>query len=105
MHCCRYKAGSTVKAVVEITANHWGRFYFDLCPLASKDQLETDECFKAHPVKLANGEEYYRLTSHKTGNFEVELALPDVTCEQCVLRWTYVVGMYLLSILKSKSVY
>ncbi|KAJ9589727.1 hypothetical protein L9F63_017066, partial [Diploptera punctata] len=90
-----YKSGSTIKAVVELTANHWGRFYFHLCPLPNKDQVETEECFKTHPVNLANGEKYYRVITHKTGNFEVELALPnDVTCEQCVLRWTYVVVNY-----------
>ncbi|PSN34724.1 hypothetical protein C0J52_20992 [Blattella germanica] len=90
---CRYSAGSTITATVNITANHMGRFYFHLCPLASKDQLETEACFEAHPVKLANGEPHYTLTSHSPGFYDVDLTLPsDVRCAQCVLRWTYVVG-------------
>ncbi|PSN34725.1 hypothetical protein C0J52_20991 [Blattella germanica] len=88
-----YKAGSTITVTVDLTANHKGRFYFHLCPLASKDQLETEACFEAHPVKLANGEPYYTLTSSNTGDYNINLSLPaGVKCQQCVLRWTYVVA-------------
>ncbi|PSN34726.1 hypothetical protein C0J52_20990 [Blattella germanica] len=77
-----YKSGSSIKATVELTANHWGRFYFHICPLASKTALETEECFQAHPVYLTSGEKFYKLTSHNTGDFEVDLQLPQgLTCE------------------------
>ncbi|KAJ9589726.1 hypothetical protein L9F63_017065 [Diploptera punctata] len=86
-----YKAGSTITATIDLTQNHWGHFYFHLCPLASKTELETEECFEAHPVSIADGDPYYTLTSHDSGNYTIDLTLPaGLTCQQCVLRWTYV---------------
>ena len=37
------------------------------------------------------------LASNQPGDFEVQLQLPaDLTCDHCVLQWTYITGMHAL---------
>jgi len=74
--------------VVRLTASHLGHFEFSLCPLKSKTDQETDECFKQHRLSLADGSGYnYRITAYGAREYTIPLILPkDVTCEQCVLR-------------------
>jgi hypothetical protein len=88
----RYPAGSTFKAVAKITANHMGHFEFRLCPLADQKELETEECFARYPLIVEGGGTSYYLPHKQTGDLEVEVTLPDIKCEQCVLQWTYVTG-------------
>ncbi|XP_072763660.1 uncharacterized protein [Anoplolepis gracilipes] len=90
----KYKAGSTINVEIHLTASHMGYFEFNLCPLQDKKDLETEKCFKDHPLLLADGSGYkFPVTGPKTYN--VKVILPkDVTCEQCVFRWHYRTGNF-----------
>jgi hypothetical protein len=88
----RYPAGSTITTLTNLTANHLGRFNFGLCPLKSRDELETEECFANYPLKLADGRSSYTITNADRGNILIDVVLPNIKCEQCVLRWTYTTG-------------
>jgi hypothetical protein len=88
----RYPAGSTIRTVTNVTANHMGHLEFRLCPLKSKNELETEACFAKYPLKLADGSSSYRLDADIIGDVLVDVVLPDIKCEQCVLQWTYITG-------------
>ncbi|KDR18540.1 hypothetical protein L798_07358 [Zootermopsis nevadensis] len=87
-----YRAGSIIKTTTKLTANHAGHVEFRLCPLASKKDLETEDCFEKYPLRLKDGSTSYKIPGKITGEIEIDLVLPDVKCEQCVLQWTYVTG-------------
>nr|QSC42439.1 lytic polysaccharide monooxygenase D [Coptotermes gestroi] len=88
----KYPAGSTITTLTNVTANHLGRLEFRLCPLKLKDELETEECFAKYPLKLADGSSSHRLVADVIGDVLVDVVLPDIKCEQCVLQWTYITG-------------
>lgn len=74
-----------------LTANHRGYFYFQLCKLDGAQ--ESDACFAANRLKLTNGSDQYPLTVDETGWYNTTLQLPSgLTCNHCVLQWTYNVG-------------
>lgn len=86
-----YRSGDTIPVSVLITANHWGYFLFDLCDL--RNGRESENCFAANKLKLANGSDRLRIPNHVTGQFNTTLRLPpNLECTQCVLRWTYITG-------------
>ncbi|XP_014610244.1 PREDICTED: uncharacterized protein LOC106790084 [Polistes canadensis] len=87
----RYQKCQKIKAVVRITANHWGYFKFQICQLSKSKELETEECFERYPLKLEDGSDRYVLKSHDAKDYTMTLILPkNLTCEHCVLRWEYV---------------
>ncbi|XP_076283628.1 uncharacterized protein LOC143210558 [Lasioglossum baleicum] len=66
-----------------------GTFTFHLCPLQSKGQLESEDCFNRHPLQLGDGT-WSRKVPSSQYEFNIPVRLPgDVTCKQCVVRWTY----------------
>jgi hypothetical protein len=70
---------------------------FSLCVLEDANAPESGEdCFK--PLTLGDGSSTYTLPNkQEQGSTTVNLTvkLPDgLTCERCVLRWHYTVGMY-----------
>jgi len=69
-----------------------GRLEFRLCPLKSEDELETEECFANYPLKLADGSSSYNIDGASGGDIAVDVVLPDIKCQRCVLQWTYVTG-------------
>lgn len=86
-----YTSGATIDVTVKLTANHQGYFFFQLCNL--DDEIESDDCFDRHRLSIASGNETYMLPSTSAGNYVVSLNLPaDLTCDHCVLQWTYVCG-------------
>jgi len=87
-----YTAGSTITTITNLTANHLGRLEFRLCPLTSRDELETEECFAQFPLRLADGSSSYTITAAHLGNIAVDVVLPNIKCEQCVLQWNYIAG-------------
>ncbi|XP_014238732.1 uncharacterized protein LOC106660314 [Trichogramma pretiosum] len=87
-----YKEGQEIDVKVKVEANHKGYFEFSLCPLSDGKQLESEECFDAHPLKLADGSSRHRL-SGTPFQYEVDLKLklPEgLKCEHCVLRWYWI---------------
>ncbi|CAB0037825.1 unnamed protein product [Trichogramma brassicae] len=89
----RYQAGAPIQLQVEITANHKGYFEFSLCPLNSPQDLETEECFNAHPIYLKNGKRQFPVSENLHGIVNISGYLPpNVRCKRCVLRWHYHCG-------------
>jgi len=86
-----YTAGQTIPVTIEVTANHWGHFEFKLCANNDVTQDPTQECFDRTPVLTPEGSDKWYVPTHETRFFDFELVLPaGVTCEQCIMQWTYV---------------
>uniref|UniRef100_A0A336KRD7 CSON009774 protein n=1 Tax=Culicoides sonorensis TaxID=179676 RepID=A0A336KRD7_CULSO len=90
-----YKTNAIITIGVQITVNHKGYFWFDLCNFDLLDGaakiMEEEECFN-EKLLTVNGEEYWYLTSSEAKLYEVHLKLQNTTCNHCILRWTYVAG-------------
>ncbi|KAJ8967646.1 hypothetical protein NQ317_016537 [Molorchus minor] len=85
-----YQPGSIVEIIIRLTANHLGHFTYSLCVLEDPSAPESGEdCFI--PLTLKDGSKQYSVTST---DFYVTnyVKLPEITCEHCVLRWTYTAG-------------
>ncbi|ETV69622.1 hypothetical protein H257_14644 [Aphanomyces astaci] len=64
-----YAPGSTMDLQVQITANHKGYFEFGLCKLNSRNDMETEDCFKT--LVQPNGEKDCQLPAGaKTFNMQ-----------------------------------
>lgn len=89
----KYKAGSTIDVKVRLTASHKGHFEFHLCPLKTRNELETDECFNKYPLQLTTGGYKWPVVTAGKNDHDIKLILPKgVTCENCVMRWHYRTG-------------
>ncbi|XP_078034834.1 uncharacterized protein LOC144468905 [Augochlora pura] len=87
-----YSRGQTINAYVKLTANHKGTFTFHLCKLSASKERESEDCFNQYPLQLAEGG-YEKVVPADQFEFNVALRLPnDLTCKQCVIRWTYRTG-------------
>lgn len=85
-----YNRGSTIEVTVRITANHLGKFVFDICNLDA--EAESDECFSRYTLQTIEGKNEYAIGS-AVGDYNILLKLPtNLTCQHCVLRWTYSAG-------------
>lgn len=85
-----YQAGSTISVGAQLTASHLGYFFFELCNLDAAGS-ESESCFQ--PLSLGNGASKYPITSYASAYYETTVELPaGVSCNHCVLRWTYVAG-------------
>lgn len=92
-----YASGSVLEAKVELTTTHLGYFTFRLCPKTSTKREVSQECLNKYPLKVLTtkgNRETYQIKSEKSnGNYTVPLRLPpNVTCDRCVLQWTYTSG-------------
>ncbi|XP_037576711.1 uncharacterized protein LOC119458928 isoform X1 [Dermacentor silvarum] len=99
----RYAPGQLVDLVVDLETNHLGHFEFALCPRASWQEAESEECFDMHPLTVvtasgparrksafycAEPKTRYRLPTAANGLYMIQVQLPEkLTCEYCVLRW------------------
>ena len=85
-----YTKSSTIEVTVRITANHLGKFQFDLCKLDTES--ESESCFLKNKLLTNDGKSEYPIGS-ATGDYKVKIKLPsNLTCKHCVLRWRYVAG-------------
>lgn len=86
-----YEDAYTVNVGVQITANHLGYIYFELCNL-DEFHVESEECFKKYRLKFADGNDKYHIGT-TLGWIDATVVLPKgLSCEHCVLRWTYYCG-------------
>ncbi|CAG0888711.1 unnamed protein product [Cyprideis torosa] len=89
----KYRKNSSIKIVIELTANHRGFFEFRLCPNNNVKKLATQRCLDKYLLRRTDGigARFYPGEGNKT--FLVRYNLPkDVLCNQCVLQWRYVAG-------------
>lgn len=56
-----YSVGQTIDIEIELTANHYGKFEFYLCPNNNPSQEATQECFDRFPLYIASSRDvaYY----------------------------------------------
>ena len=93
-----YKQGSYIPVIIDITANHQGYFIFKLCPNNDVFQDPGQECFDHTPLWVGGGDPAYNYTRFPIQDYETGLRMvyvrlpPYITCEQCILQWTYVAG-------------
>lgn len=85
-----YIRSSTIEVTVKITANHLGKFLFDLCNLDVEP--ESEACFARNRLQTSDGKDEYTV-GNAVGDYKVLLKLPtNLTCQHCVLRWQYIAG-------------
>lgn len=57
------------------------------------EELVTQECLDAHPLKFMDGSTRYQVDAGAGPYFKTLVQLPmDVECDYCVIQWTYVAG-------------
>ncbi|XP_017061262.1 uncharacterized protein LOC108101439 isoform X1 [Drosophila ficusphila] len=84
-----YVAGNAITVGVKITTNHLGYFEFHLCNLDAYGG-ESEECFEQNRLRFPDGSDRLQIGT-QSGEFDVTCILPEgLTCNHCVLRWTYV---------------
>ena len=91
----QYKPGQDIVVKIDVTANHKGYFTFKLCDNNNTHQDPDQSCFDERVLRIVpSGEDRYYLTTFNTGVFTLKLRLPrDLRCSQCILQWTYTVGV------------
>ena len=91
----QYKPGQDIVVKIDVTANHKGYFTFKLCDNNNTEQDPDQSCFDGRVLRIVpSGEDRYYLTTFNTGVFTLKLRLPrDLRCSQCILQWTYTVGV------------
>lgn len=86
-----YDGVNTTVIGFDITANHLGYVSFNVCNL-DEFKKESDECFAKYTLKFTDGTDKYHIGTTK-GMIDVTAVLPPgLSCEHCVLRWTYTAG-------------
>lgn len=85
-----------IEIVVNLTANHFGRFEIFLCPNNKPRYEATQDCFDKYPLMVSGSQSVKFEISHDTEkkqDFIYTVRLPrGVTCTQCVIQWTYYTG-------------
>ena len=108
--------GQTIDVDIDISANHWGSFELNICPVSDRGEDPSQECFDKHPLVLTSDPDTHRFTvpldSPKITRFKYQVRiyvsselfillmfplfkvnLPyGLTCSQCVVQWTYYTG-------------
>ena len=90
-----YTRGALIPIKVDITASHMGYFEFRLCAdKRTVGELVTQQCLDKHLLQLADGSTRFdRVVDGIAKVYTLLLQLPpDVTCDFCVLQWTWVSG-------------
>jgi len=96
-----YRPGAEIDVIVWITKNHKGFFTFRLCKQDNVNQAPDQSCFEQEesllqvkPSVQEPWQERYIVTSEMgdNKNMTMKLRLPDWTCQQCILQWTYQAG-------------
>uniref|UniRef100_A0A336LYJ2 CSON004461 protein n=1 Tax=Culicoides sonorensis TaxID=179676 RepID=A0A336LYJ2_CULSO len=85
-----YKRKSILTSRIDITANHKGKFWFELCNMDGRKN-EAEECFNTKMVTKFD-EEFWYLKSNESKIFDVELKVPDMKCQHCIFRWNWSTG-------------
>jgi len=88
----RYKAGSWIPVVLDITTNHGGYFQFKLCPNNDIRKDPNQQCFNQFKLKIKSKRgSIMELNPDAIGRMKVLVKLPDtVSCDQCILQWTWI---------------
>ena len=90
----RFKPGSTIHVIIDLTATHKGWFEFKICANNDPTKAISHECLDQHVLQLANGTgSKFFITSPDPQKYQIPLKLPaELRCSQCVLQWKYNAG-------------
>ena len=79
-----------------ITAKHNGYMRLKLCPSKKTiNDLVMQDCFDQYPLMMADGTDRVGPIDKEPAWYDMYVRLPaDVTCEYCVLQWTYTAGTH-----------
>lgn len=93
----RYPSGSLMPVKVRITANHKGKFWFELCNMdhlwEMGAKMEDEKCFNTKIFTKTGDEFWYLPPSSESKEFEIDLKVPRITCKHCIFRWTWMTGL------------
>jgi hypothetical protein len=84
-----------IKARVELTANHLGRWSLRLCPLSDPSQRTerkelSQRCFNRHVLRRADRNGLFTYVPGGATVMTARYKLPKgVRCDRCVLQWMY----------------
>lgn len=85
-----YNRGQDIKVLIQLTANHMGRFQFRIGKL-KKFPLTNDQL--THVVQTLDGKDWWQVPDKQCRYYEIPLKLPsDLKCEHCVMQWFYRAG-------------
>lgn len=90
-----YTRGALIPVKVDITASHMGYFEFRLCAdKKTVGELVTQQCLDKNLLRFADGSTRFdRVVDGLAKVYNLLLQLPpDVTCQYCVLQWSWVSG-------------
>ena len=54
--------GQTIDVDIDISANHWGSFELNICPVSDRGEDPSQECFDKHPLVLTSDPDTHRFT-------------------------------------------
>ena len=57
-----YAMGQTIDVDIDISANHWGSFELNICPVSDRGEDPSQECFDKHPLVLTSDPDTHRFT-------------------------------------------
>merc|ERR1712059_34621 len=82
------------EVAVEITTSHKGHFTYRLCLNDNVDQDPKQDCFDSYVLTVNSGSSTeLPITTWDLGYWNTTVQLPtEVTCDQCILQWTYTAG-------------
>jgi len=88
-----YTQGSWIDVFVDITTNHLGFFTFRICPNNDIKQDPEQDCFDKYVLQTDSGSDRFPVTDWRKGYWNTSVELPaEMTCDQCILQWTYTAG-------------
>ncbi len=82
-----------VQFKVVITMSHQGYMEFRLCPKNSASELATQECFDKNLLETFWGWTKVNVDRGTTTYYPLIRLPAGVTCNHCVVQWTYVAGI------------
>ena len=87
-----------VQFKVVITMSHQGFMEFRLCPKKSASELVTQECLDKNLLETFEGWTKVNVDKGITTYYPLIRLPAGISCDNCVLQWTYVTGMLLVYI-------
>ncbi|KAK3877591.1 hypothetical protein Pcinc_017706 [Petrolisthes cinctipes] len=91
----QYRSGQVIPITIRISANHGGWFEFRLCNNNNPRARDSQQCLNKQLLTFADGSRgtRYNLSRSLRGDVTVHVQLPPrLSCTNCVLQWTWVVG-------------
>merc|ERR1712242_195968 len=87
-----YMPGQVIDVRVKLVANHRGFLTFALCAHNNPNTSPDRQCFLNNQLLLSNGERYFSVVGRGNAEFSIQVKLPNIQCQHCILQSTYTGG-------------